>query len=561
MYFLYTEQEEKLAYALALKEGLADSFSLRMLVFGPENAGKTSMIATLVDDRFEVSSATQGADIQVCTIYTDNWRKCAPQDVVHKLHQQYWYQLNIQADERADRASLQAQSFSSAPAPLHGAASTTNLALPKVSKEEIKLAKEHKVTQLKSIKVFTEDEFCGVIWDFAGQTRYLTTHSVFIRRNNMVFVVFKASSNLFEVVKAREEDKQSHNPAATCFEIIHHWLQSVHAICHDKGGDEHMSEFLPTVLLVATHLDKITGDVAKVKEAIIDQLVKELAGKPYAKHLAGHRLGLKNALQKYCFFISNKHRNKETISQLKDVVAQISKPIMKEKYPLIYIKIEKALLSLKKDVISTQDFVKVAKENGFGAAEDSKEMVGALKHFHNKGIILHFATIPSLSNLIFLSPQLLAKLFSFLIIAHPYKYPTGDKHDHSYERLQKEGVLLNSFLMHMLDMFNKSYKAEGYQISYEQAVDFLIKFGFIAEVSISNKFLQETHPVPPEEKRLFVVPSQLPEKNVPHNRINSISNWEIFFTFTDQFLPSFVYHQIVSKCINWAGQRNESVVW
>ena len=546
-----------MAYALALKEGLADSFSLRMLVFGPENSGKTSLVATLVEDKFEVRPATQGAEIQVCTIYTDNWHKCAPQDIVRKLNQQYFYQLNIQADEHIDTASLQAQSFSSASPSLRGATVTTSLKMPEMHKEEIKLAK---AIQSESTRFFTEDEFCGVIWDFAGQTRYLTTHSIFIRRNNMVFVVFKASCDLSEAVKAREEDKLSRNPVATCCEIIHHWLQTVHSVCHDKGGDEHISEFLPTVVLVATHLDKITGDVTKVKEAIIDQLVKELAGKPYAKHLAGHRLGLKDALKKYCFFISNKNRNKATITQLKKVVAEISKPILREKHPLIYIKIEKALLSLRKDVITTEYFVKVAKENGFVAAEDSKEIQGALKHFHNKGIILHFPSIPTLSKLIFLSPHLLAKLFSYLIIAHPYKYPTGDKHDHSYERLQNEGVLLNSFLVHMLNEFNKCYKAEGYQILHKQAVEFLIKFGFIAEVSINNRFVQETHPVPQEEKRLFLVPSQLPEETAQFNKLKAMCCWEIFFTFPDGFLPSFAYHQIVSKCIDWTSQRNESIV-
>jgi len=534
-----------------------------MLVFGPENSGKTSLVATLVEDKFETRSATQGADIQVCTIYTDNWHKCAPQDIVHKLHQQYWYQLNTEADERIDLASIQAQSFSSgAPSLLRGAAVATTPKMPEIHKGEFEQAKKFKDDQSQSTRFFTEDEFCGVIWDFAGQTRYLTTHSVFIRRNNMVFVVFKASCDLSEVVQAREEDKQSRNPVAKCCEIIHHWLQSVHSICHDVGKDQHMSEFLPTVVLVATHLDEITaGDVTRVKGAIIDQLVKELAGRPYAKHLAGHRLGLENALKKYCFFISNKNPNQTTITKLKKVVTKISRPILKEKYPLIYIKMEKALLLLRKNVISTKDFFKIAQQSGFIAAEDSKEIKGALKHFHNKGIILHFPSIPSLSKLIFLSPQLLAKLFSYLIIAHPYNYPTGGTHDHSFERLQNEGVLLNSFLVHMLKEFNKCYKVEGHQILYDQAVDFLISFGFIAEVSISNRFVQEKHPIPKEETRLFLVPSQLPERNVESSRVKGSSSWEIYFTFSEGFLPSFVYYQIISKCINWTGKRNENIIW
>ena len=90
----------------------------------------------------------------------------------------------------------------------------------------------------------------------------------------------------------------------------------------------------------------------------------------------------------------------------------------------------------------------------------------------------------------------------------PYK---GDKDDHSYKRLKHEGVLVGNFLDHMLQMFNKLHRDVGCEITFDQAVTFLLKFGFTAEISITTEFLEKLHPwSKEEEKRIFIVPSQLP---------------------------------------------------
>ena len=137
-------------------------------------------------------------------------------------------------------------------------------------------------------------------------------------------------------------------------------------------------------------------------------------------------------------------------------------------------------------------------------------MKGDLEYFHQKGVILHFPSISNLRDLVFLSPQWLEKLIAFLIVAHHYR-STGDKDDHSYKRLTDEGVLVGSFLDHMLQMFNELHRAVGCNMSFDQAVSFLAKFGFIAEINKTTEFLEERHPwSKEEEKRVFIVPVQLP---------------------------------------------------
>ena len=550
-----------------MRDGVSTSLSFRLCVFGPENSGKTCLVDSLFDDIFQQQESTQGADVHICTIYAANWKKCSPEEMAENIQIRFFQGLKVSAKEQVDSPSFQASSsrksglLSMFKAVLFGYQPTSSSQLHRVPE-----VKPEDIMQAKAIKIISEKEFTAIVWDFAGQIEYLSIHTVFIRRNNVVFIVFKASCHLSDLIKPRPGDKGSVSSSkpTTYFHVIHYWLQAVTSVCHDAGGADHMSEFLPGVALIATHIDEITGDLEQAKEAIITQLAKELEGKPYAKHIIGNLpgVGLLNALRKFCIFLSNKVRDENTIIQLKEIVLQISAPNMKEKHPLIYLKIEKELLLLRKEVITTSEFYKVAVENGFMARENSEEMKVVLNHFHQKGVILHFPSIDNLKQLVFLSPQWLEKLIAFLIIAHYYK-PTGDKDDHSYRRLKQEGVLVGSFLYNSLQLFNKLHRVSGCEFSFDQAVAFLSNFGFISEISVATVFIEESHPWSEKEKRVFIVPSQLPEGE-EEKRLTFIKGkhvWSIYFAFIDGFIPLTIFHQMIAACINWNESKKQSIAW
>ena len=551
-------EEERKAYRLAMKHGLAKSATFRLLVFGPENSGKTCLVATLFDEPFQENAATQGADVHVCTIYAVNWCKCSAKEMEKKLEVKFCRSLSIEAEKHIEPKPV-ARPSSISSAPVTPVSMQNSSQLPEMKIEEIK--------HVKAIKDSNEEEFTAVVWDCAGQEKYITTHTVFVRRNNLVFIVIKGSSDLYGPIQARTGDQQS-SLKVTHFKVIHHWLQTVTSVRHEPGGAAYISDILPTVVLVVTHIDKIIGDIEKAKDLIITQLVKELEGKPYAKHLAGNcdGKGLLDALKQFCIFLSNKSefRDPDTIARLKKIVQQASTPILDEKHPLVYIKIEKSLLSLHKEVISTTEFHEVAMANGFLADKDSPEIKGALNHFHQMGVILYFPSIDELKELVFLSPQWLEKLFAYLIIAHPYRI-SGDKKDHSYRCLVQDGVLLGTFLEHMLQLFNKKQEKIGCNISIEQAIAFLVKLRFIAEISISTDFLEEAHPMlqSQEDTRIFIVPSQLP-KDKGDMRLSFVKEkclWSLHFIFCDGFIPSTVFYQLVAACITWNGERKRDIAW
>ena len=158
-------------------------------------------------------------------------------------------------------------------------------------------------------------------------------------------------------------------------------------------------------MLVATHLDLLGDSAEDVKEEIIQILVKELHGKPYAQHLAGHREGLENAFRRYCIFLSNTIRDADTVCLLQDTIIEISSWILCKEHPLIYLKIERELMGIEKGLISIQEFHSVAFRCGFLADIDGAEFSQALEYFYHCGVVLHFASIESLKKIVILSPH------------------------------------------------------------------------------------------------------------------------------------------------------------
>ena len=119
-------------------------------------------------------------------------------------------------------------------------------------------------------------------------------------------IVFDASQPLHDPVKGRGSLKdpytqESISPTTTGCESVCYWLQSVHLVRRDGKSLGATSIFVPTVFLVATHIDLI-GDEEAVearKNEIIDQLFLALMDQPFAKHIAGVENGLREACLLY----------------------------------------------------------------------------------------------------------------------------------------------------------------------------------------------------------------------------------------------------------------------
>ena len=542
MLLLFTDGEiddtkDKEAYALALREGKAKPFSIRILIVGAENSGKTCLVESLLGGDFKsYSNATQGADMTVCKFFTTNWLRVQDEQMPKKLQKDFYskwkatvMEQSFQGDQIPSSSSVHEsnleQCIPSITVTSPGKESTPVQSslnrqlslpideLPELSMEDIKEA------ELSS--PLCENEVNAVIWDVSGQTVYHGLLPAFLTEDNVAIITFDASQDLYNFTKAREDSvtENSINRKMTTCQVVCYWCKAIYSICRKKGTHDSLSRFLPTIFLVATHIDKI-GDnrvIEKAKGAIIGLLAQELTGKPYAQLLAGNcgSDGIEDALKKYCFFVSNLDRNPDVFCQLKKAIVASCQHIINQRHPVIYLKIENQLLTLNKSTITTTLFHKIAKDCGFLPKFESKKFASALQYFHSKGIIMHFPAIESLKDVIVLSPQWLVKLLAFVIIAHPFKH-IGSSLDSQYDLLIKEGVLYKEFFDHMVNEFNKWSEDHNCSVTIEpkQAMDFVKSFYIVAEIDKNAIFLSNVkyYDKPAVKDELYIVPSMLPEE-------------------------------------------------
>ena len=543
-----------------------------MLLVGAENVGKSCCVDTLVGDPFEEYGATEGADLAICN--TSNWVRISQDMVLQRLRSEYLCNLKSCTDSKTTVAAKVyakankkksfftkvVHSFRSAKKPKHsGVDSLTSDEIvtahkqATVNEEEIQQAKFTAPTDVPQ-----QDGVDVTILDLAGQLQYHNTHSAFIRKENIIMVVFNASQPLSQNIKLRPTSLRS--DPMTNSQNIHFWMKTVHSICHEPGDDSDKAALLPIIMLVATHLDLLGDSAEKTKEQIIQALADELEGKPYAKHLAGHGEGLLNALRKYCIFLSNKNRDPRIIELLQSTVIEVATPILSKEQPLVFLKIERILLSTDKGVLSKEEFHEITYSCGFLAAIDSHEFSFALQYFHNRGTILHFASVVSLKKLVILSPHWLTKLFSYVLIAHPYQR-IGGHHDNAFRNLTQKGVLAGSLIIYMLELFNSSEKYASFEIELRQAIGLMKQFYFVAQVDHTAKFLIGVKIG--NEKQLYIVPSLLPmdapQQNVPESHYDNIKI--VYFNLPDGFLPPMLFSQMMAMCINRNRDKQEDILW
>ena len=547
------EKIEEKAYSLALRDSRVKAVGIKLLLFGPEFVGKTCVAATLVGDSFQEMGATKGADLAICN--TSNWKKISYEEASQRLQSEYLINLkDFAASKTTDaKASVEANVFTKAVELVTSLMSGKQQA-PEVDTDDIK---EAKVT---TVAVIQDKQSIDVtILDFAGQVQYHNTHSVFIRKQNLIMIIFNASQSLSKNVKVRSSTLRSH--PMTNSQNIHFWMKTVHSVCRQPGDKDDKASLLPVILLVATHLDLLGESAEEAKEEIIQTLAKELEGKTYAKHLAGHQEGLLKALRKYCVFLSNKNRDPATICKLQDIIHEISLPILSKEQPLVYLKIERRLMSIEKGAITRKEFHAITYSCGFLAGLDSEEFAAALQYFHNRGTVLHFASIDSLKELVILSPHWLTKLFSYVLIGHPYQH-IGGREDISFHILTEKGILLGSFLTHMLQSFNESENVAGFEVERELTIDLMKKFGFVSQVTPKAKFLEEAKIS--NEKEIFIVPSLLPEESTnkqqqPEEKESNVR--VVYFYLPDHFLPPILFDQMATKCIDRNEFKRETILW
>ena len=543
-----------------MKQGLDQSRNFQLLLVGAENTGKTSLISSFLEEEFvEGQSATEGVDVAVCKVYCKDWVKISHSDKSKLLCNQFSDQckgnvLKTIADSSIPSLSeplysptIKESTFTHADVLFTTVPLAKSMMTSHHSGSSSKPHSQHMQEASSQAIQFDSNSPIASLWDFAGQTVFHNSHSVFISDSGVTVITFNASMELTDNITPRlPQLPECH----TIISSIHYWLQVVNSVCSVKEN----------VLLVGTHIDKLHPDLKEARKIasnkILPVLEKELCGKPYAQHIACISEGIKIALKQSCFFVSNKCRD-EVIAHLQAAAVGVASSLCEEKL-IYFLKIEQALLQLKEQVISVSTMLNLVAENIFTTLEkNSPEFQGILKYFHNNRIILYFSQIESLKDLVILSPNWLAKLFSYVIAAHSYN--TGGNLDRAWRRLTEYGILHECLLQHMLDKFHSDYPG-SIQVTKEQAVDILLCFHLLACITSKACFAEEGFPTLPDDGDTFIVPSLVrsdDDRDPPETEEEKI----IYFMFNSGFIPMCLLNQLIAECICRSVRRNDRLLW
>ena len=289
-----------------------------------------------------------------------------------------------------------------------------------------------------------EEGIYSVLWDFAGQLVYYTTHPLFLTSRAIFLLCHDLSENPSDTAKpvvkqgVYRKFKDSFG-MKTNMDYLDFWLFSIASLaCQDErepigSNSEVLPEKLPPVLLVCTHADRPYdgGDPS----TLASELYGSLQSKPYKMHLHDVFVvdNTKSGLESEC----------PEVVRLRNEVLAIAKelPQMKEAIPIKWLKFEKELQAASKEGhkwISLDTATNIASEKC--NIVDSKEFKTLLNFLHDKRILIHFDDTPELDELVVLDPQWLIDVFKKVITVRPYDRK-GKKFTELWCKLEKEGIL------------------------------------------------------------------------------------------------------------------------
>ena len=342
-------------------------------------------------------------------------------------------------------------------------------------------------------KVEDENVHC-VLWDFAGQSVYYTTHPIFLTSRAIYLLAYDLSQNPHEKAEPVPKQGQFEVFSDSCglefnSDYLDFWMSSVASLVCQEESDRVSSESevlpdkLPAVLLVCTHADTPYDRLSDAK-TLANKLYGSLWTKPYKKHL--HDV----------FVVDNTKSGRGSecpeVKRLRGEVLTVAKelPQMKEPIPIKWLNYEKNLQAKRKrgeKWIDLQEAKRTASEE-CNIVED-REFQTVLNFLHDRRILIHFSDNKMLDKFVILDPQWLIDVFKKVITIPPYD-SKQKKIGGLWCKLQEKGILEKKLLDHVWSM--PSFNEE----TTESLLGIMEKFSLICSWPSSDASSEKQYLVP-----------------------------------------------------------------
>ena len=394
------------------------------------------------------------------------------------------------------------------------------------------------------------EDIYSVLWDFAGQSVYYTTHPVFLTPRAIYLLVNNLSQNPHEkaepVVKHGISQKLEDTfNLKTNLDYLDLWMSSVASLAiQDEDRkvypeSEVLPEKLPPVFLVCTHADKPYGGGDPY--ALAKNVFGSLRNKPHKSHLYDDVFVVDNTKSGHEIQCSE-------VARLRGKVLDVAKelPHMKEPIPIKWLRYEKSLKARREDGdkwLPLDSAKQIASEEC--NITDEEQFRTLLDFLHDQRILIHFSDTPKLDKLVVLDPQWLIDVFKKVITIKPYDRKEK-KFEQLWRKLAERGILEEKLLRHAWDTLFDNKE------TVESLIEIMEKFSLLclwpsSDASCDKQYLVPsmlmTHP--PEGIMKLVASAQVPP---------------LFLKFESGQVPLGLFSRLVLQFIQWGKDKYTSAV-
>ena len=515
-----------LAYQLAMKSGVRKSNQLKLVMMGPEGAGKTSSVGSLLDKQFnDNETSTVGASVNCC--------------LTDRIFVSKWQQI-LMADQLDNLPKLHKRS-------VKNSMSEMESELPPLysdKEEEVvpDLVAAH-VQEVVNTKEVSNGDVRIVILDLGGQEIYYEVHFLFLAPEDIILLTFNASKGLDQPVISRQrldrfQEKVATRGMQTNLEVLETLFQSVYSHC-GRTVVGYISNRIPTIIMMATHSRGLTD---RQKKAIKLQFCKHFSGKPFFDHLP-------RVFVDAFHFVDNKFRDPLVFKKVKQVILKAAKSTIEQECPISYLQFETKLLQASEDkpIISVQEAQDIAIASGI----EQGQLKEVLLHYCYKGVLLHYPDMAALQQEVFVDPQEVSDLVSSVISTYDCQ-PSSAELNTSCTRYDTYGLLEEHLLDDLLER-------RGRLKQKEIILALLQKFDIVVQVPVNTKFFDEDDSYdPPNSGRVFAVPSML-VYNKKENYQKQAGDIVILFHYPDKFLSENIFNHVLVRTIIWCNERGHHI--
>ncbi|KAK3607771.1 hypothetical protein CHS0354_040675 [Potamilus streckersoni] len=443
---------------------------------------------------------------------------------IHSLHKDFGQNI-------ASTASQEKKSTLNAAQTTLSQSETSTIAMLKLLKENADKLKQDAVKYIPM-----------TIWDFAGQYAFYTTHQTFLTRRAIYLLVSDISGQVTDFVNDEYFFDSEGIVQCRVHDLIEVWINSIHSCSPSPESG------IPPVILVGTHVDKISQYCHEICEKYFGKIRSYLRDKPTRFHLVNEDFAINNTI------VDRK------LEDLRRKIVEVAshQPYWGEEIPAHWIPLEQELMRLKAAGIKVIPLSLLEDMNKAGAVQISKDELNLFLRFqHDIGTILYFSK-EVLKMKIVLDPQWMIDALKSLITAEMFVLRNTPAVSRKWFEFKENGKLFPELIdaIWMKDNNPDLFDNREHILLLMEQMNIISKPKVFGEDALEVK--EENYYLAPCMLRQETPQDVICPKPNPQMETSSV----LCYVFTNKFLPSPIFHRLLAACVaHWplATKKKETV--